>query len=314
MKNMQNEPNFKNAQISVSDVNRKDYEKNKAFARRQNEPNLCKTNPISAKRPQFAVFQQFPLIYVLFFLIITNFYTNSPPIYALSTLHSDKNSNFHHFGHRKFIPKLAPKVANEPNLYQSLHPSWKTNPIYTQPVRHSFPALHSSPPSGLGEGGSEGGFASDMLSWPAVRNLPTYSGKRLCNTGCASSRLPANPLGVLRTTAYVLPTTNKKMQNEPNLQNTQIIVTSVNTKDYENNQHFRCKQNEPNSNPIQTKINLKFRSFFKILDFAKQKLSFEKRNSRKPYTAKIIQVIFVSSVLNTKKTCCFGNIPISFCF
>jgi len=46
MKNMQNEPNFKNTQINISDVKRKDYVNKWPRGHRKNEPNLCKTNPI----------------------------------------------------------------------------------------------------------------------------------------------------------------------------------------------------------------------------------------------------------------------------
>jgi len=44
LKKMRNEPNFKNTKMNITPVKTKNYEKNRAFARRQNEP---KTNPIS---------------------------------------------------------------------------------------------------------------------------------------------------------------------------------------------------------------------------------------------------------------------------
>jgi len=46
MKNMQNEPNFQNPRINVTPFEAKHYENNQPFTRRQNEPNLWKTNPI----------------------------------------------------------------------------------------------------------------------------------------------------------------------------------------------------------------------------------------------------------------------------
>jgi len=106
-KKMQNEPNFKNTQINLRPVKTRNYGNFHPHGRPKNEPN---SNPIYGKLPQFAVFKQFPLIYEIFILIFTNFYTNSPPIYELSTLHSDENGNFHPLDQRKFMPKLAPKV------------------------------------------------------------------------------------------------------------------------------------------------------------------------------------------------------------
>jgi len=125
--NMQNEPNLKNSQINVSLSKTKDYENKCPSEHQKNEPNLWKTNPIhaqgiSGKLPQFmpkvfAVFEQFPLIYEIFILIFTKFYTNSPLLCPLSTLHSDENTNFHPLAHRKFIPKLAPKVEPVTNYH-----------------------------------------------------------------------------------------------------------------------------------------------------------------------------------------------------
>ena len=41
IKNMQNEPNFKNTKINLSDVRKKNYEKKQLFTHRKNEPNSC---------------------------------------------------------------------------------------------------------------------------------------------------------------------------------------------------------------------------------------------------------------------------------
>jgi len=90
-----------------------------------------------------------------------------------------------------------------------------------------------------------------MLSWPAVRPLSTYSGLSLpmgCltvlrNTVCASFRLPAK-------TAYILPTANKKMRNEPNLKNTKINLKPFMAEACRNYRCFAPRKNEPNTNPI----------------------------------------------------------------
>jgi len=82
------------------------------------------------------------------------------------------------------------------------------------------------------------------LSWPAVRSLPTYSGPPpLRNTAGSSFRL-------LAKTAYIYQATNKKMQNEPNLQNAQMNLSYVKRKDYKNNWPSGSRKNEPNTNPI----------------------------------------------------------------
>jgi len=156
---MQNEPNFKNTKINLTPVKRMNYENNQPFTRKQNEPNLLKhqinvsslskkvcvnfrplahrknepnSNPIyrfilsgvEGKINQFipkvfAVFEQLPLIYVLFFLIFTNFHANSPTVYALSTLYSDENSNFHPLGRTKNETKITivPIITIMHNLF-----------------------------------------------------------------------------------------------------------------------------------------------------------------------------------------------------
>jgi hypothetical protein len=149
-------------------------------------------------------------------------------------------------------------MQNEPNLkntkmnltlfkrmdYSNFHPSAhrknepKTNPIQTQ-------------------------FAPDMLPWPAVRPLSTYSGQSLRNTVCASSRLPAK-------TAYLFRTANKKMQNEPNFKNTQKTVTSFTGIDYGNFHPPDRRQNEPKTNPIQAR-----RRFCLITGLARNQLAQE---------------------------------------
>ena len=47
-------------------------------------------------------------------------------------------------------------------------------------------------------------------------------------------------------------TIHEFLQNKPNLLYPQMNVNTVTTKDYENKQLYRCGQNKPNSNPIQT--------------------------------------------------------------
>ncbi len=42
------------------------------------------------------------------------------------------------------------------------------------------------------------------------------------------------------------------MQNEPNLQKSQMNVNPYNTTDYENNSNWTLGENKPNSNPIQS--------------------------------------------------------------
>jgi len=42
----------------------------------------------------------------------------------------------------------------------------------------------------------------------------------------------------------------KRTQNEPNLPNAQMNISSVLTKDYERNDIFAVPENKPNSNPI----------------------------------------------------------------
>jgi len=46
-KKMQNEPNLKNTKMNLNPFKTKKYEKNQAFARRQNEPNLRQNEPNS---------------------------------------------------------------------------------------------------------------------------------------------------------------------------------------------------------------------------------------------------------------------------
>ncbi len=42
------------------------------------------------------------------------------------------------------------------------------------------------------------------------------------------------------------------MQNKPNLPDAQMNVSSILTKDYENDNTFRLPENKPNTNPIQS--------------------------------------------------------------
>jgi len=165
---MQNEPNLKNTKMNLNLFKTTNYSIFRPLQRRKNEPN---SNPIYGKRPQFTLFEQFPLIYEIFIIIFTNFYTNSPPVCPLSTLLSNENGNFHPLDHPKKRTQFAPA----------------------------------------------------MLSWPAVRpvlskaqprrrDLFTYSGQHL------------------RVTSHGPRFTNKKMQNEPNLKNTKINVSSFTTK------------------------------------------------------------------------------------
>jgi len=44
------------------------------------------------------------------------------------------------------------------------------------------------------------------------------------------------------------------MQNKPNLPDAQMKVSSVLTKDYENDNTFRLPENKPNTKPIQTQF------------------------------------------------------------
>jgi hypothetical protein len=44
------------------------------------------------------------------------------------------------------------------------------------------------------------------------------------------------------------------MQNKPNLPVPQMNVSSVLTKDYENDNTFRLPENKPNTNPIRTQF------------------------------------------------------------
>jgi len=98
---MQNEPNLKNTKMNLNLFNTTNYVIFRPPGNRKNEPN---SNPIS----NFRLEEQFTLIYEIFILIFTNFYTNLPPVYELSTLHSDENGNFHHLGHPKNEPNLRP--------------------------------------------------------------------------------------------------------------------------------------------------------------------------------------------------------------
>jgi len=124
LKNMRNEPNFKNTKMNLTPAKRMSYVNFHPHGHRKNEPNLCKTNPIS----NFRLEEQFTLIYEIFILIFTKFYTNSPQIWALSTLISDENTIFHPL-HRKNEPNTNPisnfplrfnqfmkNMQNEPNL------------------------------------------------------------------------------------------------------------------------------------------------------------------------------------------------------
>jgi len=45
------------------------------------------------------------------------------------------------------------------------------------------------------------------------------------------------------------------MQNKPNLLDAQMNVTSLYTKDYENEPRLRTRENKPNTNPIRTQSN-----------------------------------------------------------
>ena len=173
--------------------------------------------------------------------VITKYYENKH-LYRRRQNEPNLRKNKPNLRKNPIQPNYNKKMQNEPNLqnaqinvtpvkrkdYENKHPCRprqnepKTNPIYAQ-------------------------VAVDMLSWPAVRNFPAYSGQGLRNTVGPSSRLPAK-------TAYLYPAApalsevegNKKMQNEPNLQNDQINVSAVKKKVKENKLTFARRQNEPN--------------------------------------------------------------------
>jgi hypothetical protein len=76
----------------------------------------------------------------------------------------------------------------------------------------------------------------------------------------------------------------QKMQNEPNLQNTQINVSYFMTKDYENKYPCGRRKNEPNTNPICTETSftlhasrntIKLTKFEKIGQFEQQNMQNE---------------------------------------
>jgi len=123
------------------------------------------------------------------------------------------------------------------------HPP-KTNPIRTQFVGGSLLKMITD----LKHLRFWGAKVS-MLSWPAVRMLSTYSGQPLRNTVCSSFRLPAKTAYLLRVTNHQRRATNKNMQNEPNLQNTQINVTPFPTSNYGKFSRLQQPKNEPNSHP-----------------------------------------------------------------
>ena len=104
-------------------------------------------------------------------------------------------------------------------------------------------------------------FAAYMLSWPAVRILSTYSGQALRNSVCNSSRPPAK-------TAYLYRVMNKKMQNEPNLQNNQINLNPVKTRNCENKRLAGQPKNEPKTNPF-LPSNLSDEDWARLKAFAK---------------------------------------------
>jgi len=101
---MQNEPNLKNTKMNLNLFKTTNYSIFRPLQRRKNEPN---SNPIYGKRPQFTLFEQFPLIYEIFSLIFTNFYTFlhefTPGLPIINTFEQRK---------RQFSPPRPPKKTN----------------------------------------------------------------------------------------------------------------------------------------------------------------------------------------------------------
>jgi hypothetical protein len=130
------------------------------------------------------------------------------------------------------------KMQNEPNFKNiqiSLTYVKTSNYVIFRPLQHPKNEPKTNPIYAQ--------FAINMLSWPAVRMISTYSSQGLRNTVCPSSRPPAK-------TAYLFRTTNKNMQNEPNFKNALKFIKSLKIMVCDNFHPLERQKNEPKTNPI----------------------------------------------------------------
>jgi hypothetical protein len=74
---------------------------------------------------------------------------------------------------------------------------------------------------------------------------------------------------------------SKNMQNEPNLKNPQINVTSAKTKNYENNRLYEHRKNEPNTNPfLPSSLSNEALAKLKVFAKAEKKTQFMKKQTQ----------------------------------
>jgi len=144
LKNMQNEPNFKNTKMNLNLFKTKKYEKNQPFARRQNEPN---SNPIYDKmnNEQVTHFNNLPMINDLELLPINgslrgratsdeNRVTNHGPRATNKKMQNEPNlqnaqmnlTSFPTSNYGKFRRRQRPK--NEPNTNPILPTNYRCTP------------------------------------------------------------------------------------------------------------------------------------------------------------------------------------------
>ena len=203
-----NEPNFKNPQITLTPVEITNYTNFNRFQHQKNEPNLCKTNPIQTQ----------------FVLSLSKGYGKTNYEQVTHFINEQRTMNNEHFSNEPNFKNTQINLTSFTAVnYGNFHPlEHRKNEPNTNPI---LPVVR---PTDCCWG----------LQFCRVCNLfahaESYSGQAL-----PSSWFPA-------TTAYLYPTANKKMRNEPNLKNAKKTVTNVPGKDYMKNDAFELPKNEPN--------------------------------------------------------------------
>ena len=93
---------------------------------------------------------------------------------------------------------------------------------------------------------------------------------------------------------------NKNMQNEPNLLETQMNVTSVKTKHYENKLIFGHRQNEPKTNPIYAESNpiLATIAFLPSITLAKEGAKVDQPRRLWPYFKLLLLQVVTGKLLS----------------
>ena len=96
-----------------------------------------------------------------------------------------------------------------------------------------------------------------------IRNCPLHLSRTLYKSALFMQNKPnfdkgqnkPNPLYKKDLRKFFTPSDNeKRTQNKPNLLDTQMNITSVKTKDYENEPLCRCGENKPNQTQFQTQL------------------------------------------------------------